>query len=202
MKKCLIVTFVMVFATLFALPVSAQYGNTRTTTMDRGQTQSTYSSPVAFSLFDPVQWPGRANSVTGVRFNVFYAEHRNLTGIDLGLFLPINRVSRDMTGVQWGIYNGVDRHGGGIQFGAINYVGQDFTGLQYGIGNISYGKVKGVQLGLYNQASAVSGLQFGALNVTDSLYGVQLGLGNLKNEPNESFPASGLPFFPVFNWSF
>jgi hypothetical protein len=170
--------------------------------VDRSPASSDSLSPVAVSMFDPIQWPGRSNSVSGVRFNFIYAEHKNLTGLDLGLLLPVNRLTRDMTGLQFGLFNGVDRQAGGVQLGVINYVGGDATGIQWGAANLTMRKVTGLQMGVYNKARSVSGAQLGLLNITDSLYGLQVGLGNLKNESHETFPASGPPFFPVFNWSF
>lgn len=160
------------------------------------------STPVGISLFDPIQWPDRSQSITGVRFNFIYANNRNLTGLDLGLLVPFNKLQGDLSGVQFGLYNGVKGAGGGIQFGALNHVRGDFTGIQFGVGNLNQGLTKGVQFGVYNQSKSMSGLQLGLLNVTDSLNGVQIGIANFKSEIRSTFPSSGPNFFPIFNWSF
>jgi len=160
------------------------------------------SSPVGFSLFDPVQWPARSNSITGVRFNVIYANHRDLTGLDLGLLFPVNQVNGNLSGIQFGVYNGVRRHGGGIQLSGFNYVQREFTGVQSGLGNLNGGHTNGVQFGFYNQARSFGGVQLGIINVTNGLDGLQIGIANFKSEPRESAPASGPAFFPIVNWSF
>lgn len=64
------------------------------------------------------------------------------------------------------------------------------NGLAMNLIRNQYAKVKGVELGLINEAGRVRGLQLGLINKTVELKGVQIGLWNV-NEKRK---------FPFINW--
>jgi len=56
---------------------------------------------------------------------------------------------------------------------------QNVYGLDYGLVNVVRQDVAGIQVGIYNSASAARGIQIAAwFNMTDSMSGVQLGVAN------------------------
>lgn len=162
---------------------------------------------LAVSLFDPVQYPGSATSIVGIRFNLFYGRNHNLTGLDLGVpsFLtPLNTLNGTLYGIQSGFYNEAKRvHPMGFQWGTVNYTREHFGGLQLAGGNITGDTVTGVQIGIVNRAGVLRGVQIGGFNYTGRLKGLQLGLSNLRGRPRGG--ASGAApyrFFPLVNWAF
>jgi len=139
----------------------------------RAQAPGEDAKPFAFALFDPLQFPPRDASIRGVRLNAFYAVHRDLTGVDLGLIVP------------------------------VNVVRGDFNGVQLGAVNLDHRRAQGLQVGLFNRAETMEGLQFGLVNMTRRLHGVQIGLVNIKQETTKPFPeAIPSPVMPFVNWSF
>lgn len=152
-----------------------------------GVTQARSPSPIGFSVFKPIQYPSPTQSVRGIRFNLIYGLNRNLTGLDVGLLLPINVVSNRLNGIQLGLYNRAGR-GQGIQWGILNSVQDDFEGLQ---------------MGLYNRSRYMTGVQFGLVNISHHLSGLQVGLANIKGQPGSGWPRE-VPhrFFPIVNWTF
>lgn len=88
----------------------------------------------AVSLFDPVQYPDSATSIRGLRLNVFYSEHHDLTGLDLGIpffLVPLNTLNGTLFGFQSGFYNESRRvHPMGFQWGTMNYTREHLAGLQ------------------------------------------------------------------------
>ena len=159
-----------------------------------------YAAPGAVSLFDPIQFPSSSKSISGVRANFIYGNHRDLTGIDFGLVA--NQLQGDLKGVQFGLYNGVRGNAGGVQLGALNHIGRDAVAYQFGAINFVDRHNRGAQLGVYNQALSIKGVQFGVINVARSLDGVQIGALNFNFTSRSSFPTTGPAFLPVFNWSF
>lgn len=138
------------------------------------QTPGAESRPFGASLFHPVQYPDRSVSIEGIRVNAFYAVNRNVTGLDLGLVVPVNVVERD------------------------------FQGGQLGAVNLVRGRAKGMQWGLVNRAKTVEGLQLGFINMTGDLYGLQIGLANFKGSTRGQHLPDALPlrFSPLVNWRF
>ncbi len=113
--------------------------------------------PVSLNLYDDIQLPGSSSSsIKGVRFNVLYGVNENLTGVDWGLFLPINVLRGDLVGAQFGIYNQVDGSVTGFQSAVVNNSGS-VTGVQMGFVNIAQ-NLKGLQIGLLNFHKSGSGI--------------------------------------------
>lgn len=161
----------------------------------------------AISLFQPVQYPDSATSVRGLRLNVFYGRHHDLTGLDLGVpsFLtPLNTLNGTLFGVQSGFYNESRRvHPIGFQWGTMNYTREHLAGLQVAGGNITGDTVTGVQIGIVNRAGSLRGVQIGGFNYAGELAGLQIGLSNLRGRPRAGASrAAPYRFFPVVNWSF
>ena len=160
------------------------------------------SSPVMFSLLDPVQWPSSQSDVCGFRLSLLYGECADFAGFDIGLVgratgdfrgLSIggaNIVSRRLVGLQVGLVNwnsnGDDsstRRSIGVQYGFLNYV-DSLLGLQDGWINTSSGRMSGLQYGFLNCADDVNGVQCGTLLVlgvnvaVGSVSGCQIGIVN------------------------
>ncbi len=162
---------------------------------------------LAVSVFDPVQYPDSATSIRGLRLNVFYSEHYDLTGLDLGVpsFLtPLNTLNGTLFGVQSGFYNDSRRvHPMGFQWGTMNYTREHLAGLQVAGGNITGDTVTGVQIGIVNRAGSLRGVQIGGFNYAGELAGLQIGLSNFRGRPRGGVSlAAPYRFFPVVNWSF
>jgi len=166
---------------------------------------------IELSLFSPVQLGSAADSVEGIRLNVFYAKNDNLSGLDIGFFgLGYNTgdvkgvqwnfigsvVEGDMVGWQTGLYTDTEGEFQGLKGGLINLQGGDLYGWQAGLITISEAKVVGLQTGFFNKAGNVEGVQLGLINYTEQLYGIQIGLANINVE------ADPLYFFPFINASF
>ena len=152
------------------------------------------SSPVMFSLLDPVQWPSSQSDVCGFRLSLLYGECADFAGFDIGLVgratgdfygLSVggaNIVSRRLIGLQVGLVNwnsngdeSSARRSVGVQYGLLNYV-DSLLGLQDGWLNVSTGGMSGVQWGFLNCACDVSGVQCGALVV----FGVNVAVGTVS----------------------
>lgn len=131
------------------------------------------TKPFGVAFFHPIQYPERGTSVEGIRLNAFYAVNQDLTGVDLGLIVPVNVVEGN------------------------------FQGVQLGAVNLNRRRSKGLQIGLVNRARTVRGVQFGAVNMARTLDGLQIGLVNLKSRTRKPFPATiPSPVVPLVNWSF
>lgn len=170
----------------------------------QAQTQAP-STPVQFSLFDPVQWPDNTHDVKGVSLGLVYSAKNNMTGVDL---INGSKITGDLKGVHWGLFSVVDGHmtgwqeslwstvegdvkglqGGLLYSRATNVKGLqgswglamaegDFVGLQGSfIASIVQGKMTGWQSGLYAKANDLTGLQTAAVCMVDeTLVGVQFG---------------------------
>lgn len=109
------------------------------TLMDRN------TAPLALGLLAPVQLPWGDWNVRGLRLSPIYGRCNNLTGLDIGL---LNTVERDFIGLQAGFLNTASRA----------------RGLQIGLFNCAY-YLKGVQIGFVNYAEGAKGLQIGVVNV-------------------------------------
>ena len=185
------------------------------------------SSPVMFSLLDPVQWPSSQSDVCGFRLSLLYGECADFAGLDIGLVgratgdfygLSVggaNIVSRRLIGLQVGLVNwnsngdmSSARRSIGVQYGLLNYA-DSLLGLQDGWINMSSGNVSGLQYGLLNCAADVDGVQCGLLLVfgvnvaAGSVSGCQIGIVNYAGRM-ESGAQIGLVnviahggFFPV-----
>lgn len=67
-------------------------------------------------------------------------------------------------------------------------------GLDVGLWNDA-AEMDGLELGVVNTTYRMRGLQVGVVNVTRNAYGVQLGVVNVIR-------ANDIPFIPVVHWSF
>lgn len=67
-------------------------------------------------------------------------------------------------------------------------------GLDVGLWNDA-AEMDGLEIGVVNKTYQMRGLQIGVINVTRNAYGVQVGVVNVIR-------ANDIPFFPVLHWSF
>jgi hypothetical protein len=163
-------------------------------------TAHTATSPLAVTIYPPVQFPADDANVTGLRVGI-WGEHRSVYGIDLGLIGNVTKV--DFAGLAIaGLFNrtkgqthiiGLQAALGanintektnvvGFQVAAVNSnsASSSVTGFQIGFANLSdHTTVYGAQLGVYNTADHVYGFQIGLVNVAQSLHGLQIGLVNV-----------------------
>ena len=156
------------------------------------------TTPVMFSLFNPVQFPQDNWDVKGFRLGIFYSEAVNVDGLDINVL--VGRTTGHNNGLQIaGIVNYVEGSGMGWQIGTANIVNGGFTGFQLGVANyagvLPGAEAKGLQIGVFNGASFFKGLQIGAINYTEMMYGVQIGVINIIAEKDWSF-------LPIVNAAF
>jgi hypothetical protein len=118
---------------------------TTTRQAERFSLFSNNSTPLALSLFSPIEVPWGERNVRGLRLNLLYGNTRNLSGLDIGLW---NTTTVTMTG--W-------------QLGGVNTSGYT-RGLQTGAFNCA-ARLRGLQVGLFNYADSASGLQIGLINI-------------------------------------
>jgi hypothetical protein len=152
-----------------------------------------------------VQFPPKDFSIVGARLSVFWGEHRDVYGLDLGAIGNVTSGSFAGIGVS-GIFNwnqgsatviGLQAAGianvntnkariYGLQVAAglnSNKAESSIVGLQVALANYSpFTTVGGFQVGLYNRANEVYGLQIGLINVAESLHGLQIGLVNFNHK--------------------
>jgi hypothetical protein len=139
--------------------------------------ESSDVSPLAVSLFPPLQLPSSGYSIRGLRLSVV-GVHREFRGLDLALLGNVT----DVTFTGFAIS------------GLFNYNGGHSTviGLQLaGLANLNSAssEIYGVQIAAYNNAGTVHGLQLGLLNIANELHGVQIGIFNI----NKAGPFRGSP---------
>jgi len=174
-------------------------------------------SPLAISAAPPVQFPPSDYNVTGVRVNLLVGNHRNVSGIDLGVvgnmtqqkFVGLalaggfnyTKGQATLLGLQLaGLANiNIEKtQVYGLQAALANYNEAEsrLVGVMLGLANISaHTTVAGFQFGIYNRAKSVYGLQVGLVNIADNLHGLQIGLMN--------FHKTGLFYVsPVLNVGF
>jgi len=156
------------------------------------------TTPVMFSLANPLQVPPDNWDVKGFRLGILYSEAVNFDGLDInGL---VGRTTGHGNGLQIaGIANYVEGSGVGVQIAPVNVVEGGFAGLQIGAvnyaGTIPGAIGKGWQIGVFNGATWFKGFQLGAINYTESMVGVQLGVVNIIADKDWSF-------MPILNAAF
>jgi hypothetical protein len=159
--------------------------------------------PIDVTVWEGVQIFSPETSIKGVRINFLYGVNKDITGLDLGLFIPVNFVNGNMKGLQLGLYNRVSGNVTGVQWGLVNNVLGNFTGWQSALVNFTDGDFVGFQQGFFNSAKSMKGLQWGFWNQTDSLKGIQLGLLNFNKAGVVVWESAKAPnFFPFVNWAF
>ena len=150
--------------------------------------ENPYATPIALSLFSPVQFPSSNFSVTGLRLSALMGDHREVHGIDLGIIGNRTRQKFTTLAVS-GVFNYNDGDGSiiGAQLAGVTNINKGNTsvyGLQAAlVANLGkFTDIYGVQIGLYNRARDVYGIQFGLVNVCSNLHGLQIGLANFNAE--------------------
>jgi len=120
-------------------------------------------TPLQLSVWSPIQIFPERFDVYGVRMSLGYGSNMNLTGLDVGML------------------NAVDRSQKGIQVGLMN-LSEDSFGLCTGIMNYTE-SLEGLQLGLLNTAKdSASGFQVtGLINLSDQVTGAQVHCGIIGN---------------------
>ncbi len=175
-------------------------------------------TPLSVAILPPVQFPPEDFSITGARASVFWGQHRDLYGLDVGLLGNITEQRFIGIGVG-GVFNNTrgnttilglqlagltninsnktDVFGVQLALGLnLNKAASTVTGLQLALVNQSaFTNIRGLQVGVYNRANDVYGIQIGLVNFAANLRGIQIGLMN--------FNASG-PFkiSPILNVGF
>lgn len=126
----------------------------------------------------------KKDNFKGLSIGSFYDRTEgNFEGVKLGWFLlplTFNSVGGNMTGVQWGLVNMVEKDMTGAQLGGVNFTNTG-TGLQFGF---------------FNKAEKIKGLQFGFVNMAKNLQGLQIGLVNMADN-SELFEV-----LPILNFNF
>jgi hypothetical protein len=179
---------ILLAATLFLPPFDAQAA----------------MSPLGLAIIPPVQLPPERFSVTGIRLSALWGEHRDVTGIDLGVLGNITEQSSGGIAVSglfnWnkGVTNAVGLQAAGLaninvnkativglQIAAglnSNQAESTLVGFQVALANSSpFTRVYGLQAGAYNSARDVYGFQIGLVNVAQALHGIQVGLLNFNH---------------------
>lgn len=161
------------------------------------------ASPLAVTIFPPVQFPPSDFDITGLRVGLV-GKHRNVYGFDFGL---ANVTTGDFVGLGVGAamnlsYGDVTAIGlqlGGatnINYGKVSVIGaqvalfsnyntaeSSIKGLQLSIANLSdHSTIYGLQAGVYNKAREVYGFQIGLVNFAEKLHGIQIGLLNFHKQ--------------------
>ena len=134
---------------------------------------------VEISLADPVQVPPANYSVKGIRWDIFYGNNFNVTGIDFGL---VGRVNDAFTGIALTAADWVEGDAIGVQLtGLANIVKGNAVGWQTAAAvNYNHGVFTGLQAGLVNHNGTFNGFQLGGLNWDKGMcYGLQIGAGNV-----------------------
>lgn len=158
---------------------------------------------IQISIYPPACFPNNAANVTGFRFNLGYAEHLTVRGLDVGL---VNDTVDEMYGIQAGIFNrsyrarssgavlGIVNEANeqkGLQVAALWNKNENTSGVQASPFYNNARDFHGVQFAIANNATKVKGWQIGLVNVTDDLTGVQFGLLNF---------GKGRWYVPFINW--
>ncbi len=161
-------------------------------------------SPLAISIFPFFQFPPDNWTVAGVRTSLFFGEHDNLYGVDLGIIGNITQKDFFGMGMAFGFNKTKDANIVAAQLagvtninsGTVNVVGLQLAGIanvNSGNTNIigfqaamganynSKGRVLGLQLGGANlgPGTSIYGIQIGGFNRADSVFGLQLGVVNM-----------------------
>jgi hypothetical protein len=149
----------------------------------------------SISLFNPVQIFDETASIKGVRWNIIYGRHANVTGLDFGFVA--GHATGNFLGVQLNAVNLVDGGFTGWQGGLLfSQVKGDFLGLQTSPINIGKSHSEGVMFGFVNMTNDMSGLQIAFVNVTENMHGLQIGILNIIRGKDK------LPILPIVNWVF
>ena len=157
------------------------------------------AAPAAKAQGDKAPWPvwlafnsTKNIDVAGVRFTLPYGECESVTGFDIGFYGRC----RYFEGFQLNILrNEAEDVLSGVQIGGYNSSGRaDLKGLQLGLFNEAR-SMRGIQVGIVNLADSICGLQLGLINRAETMYGFQVGGVNVIRE-------SELVFCPILNIGF
>jgi hypothetical protein len=192
----------LTFGLLFALTCNQAYAAT---------------SPVSLGILPPIQFPASDYNVTGLRVSALWGEHRDVSGIDVGLLGNITdgkfagigvsglvnytKGETTITGLQFAGLANINKQKttvAGVQAALVNAntAADSVAGLQIGLVNLSeHTDIYGFQVGAYNVANSVHGFQIGIVNVVQNLHGLQIGLVNVNH--------TGLFYVsPILNFGF
>lgn len=160
----------------------------------------------SFGAYPVWECPPMGADVCGMRFSFLAGRHRNVTGLDMGVFANICDCSSsgvEFAGLcnvvgdsQWALQiaavcNYSSHNSSGVQLALVNWGDEDIDGLQLGGINCA-GMFGGCQVGVLNSVESGGGVQFGVVNVSDEFVGVQFGLINFNL-------SSGVPVLPIMN---
>ena len=157
-----------------------------------GPLGSAPATGLQLALIPPVQIFPQDYDVSGLRLSLLYGRNGNVRGLDLG---PINQVTGEMEGLQFGLANIADS-ARGVQFAAVNLI-HDAEGGIFQLGAFNKAEtMRGFQFGFINIASEAQGLQLGVFNFCETTSGVQIGLLNFITQ------SDFIIFCPIFNAQF
>ncbi len=133
----------------------------------------------SFNLFS-----GKVGAVTGLEFGSFLNKvEKDMNGVQIG---GLFNLTHDAVGLQFGGLGNASKTAKGVQFGGLGNITENATGLQFGgLANIGE-KALGIQLsGITNITGDAGGFQFGGIaNFTEKYRGAQV--GGIINMTNES----------------
>lgn len=115
--------------------------------------------PIGFALLYPVQFPFKETPVHGLAISALYGSFGAVHGLHTGFVL-----------------RSASQHG--LAAGAVSLVDGNTVGIQVGAFYTRSRQLRGMQVGISNQADQVKGFQIGLVNSCGSLQGVQIGLAN------------------------
>lgn len=166
-------------------------------------------------------WRAGDRPVSGFEVGLLFSEPCSFAGIQLSLLNYMSgsgfqaglvNTSKELAGLQMGLYNLTENEMRGTQMGLVND-GYYMDGVQVGALNISR-VLRGLQIGVANYANEMSGLQIGVVNVArSSCFGIQVGLINLNEADDCDMGAlqvgvanclsrSEIAVFPILRLSF
>jgi hypothetical protein len=190
MKRVLFFAFAMVASVSIA--ADFDMSATRQESAVQHSRAQKYESSTWPAFFAFSQIPHSAD-VVGLRLTIPYStSQENITGIDFGFW---GRCFY-MEGIQVNfLRNDVVDQAAGLQFGIYNSVGHGAVkGIQLGLKNEAF-CLRGLQVGLLNIAGEAQGLQLGFINRSETLCGYQVGLINVIR-------TAEFPYIPFINIGF
>jgi hypothetical protein len=147
-----------------------------------GHASGEETKPLQLAIFDPIQLVPAGDSIQGLRLSAFYTVNKDVSGLSL-VWLGVNRATGDVSGIEIGLGNWVEKAAYGLQMGIVNHAGNRCVGLQYGMANVVEGDMSGLQWGLVNWTEGfIHGMQAGVVNVSKGRSaGLDLGVVNYND---------------------
>ena len=155
MKKIILTVFAILgsLALLAESPAPAQ---------QKTATPSPSVTPLKFSLWKGLEWPDGKVYGLSIGFPAACPEPSEIVyGVDVSIFSTAPVKGVEVSGLS------MSKDSSGVQFGLAGNITEKFGGLQAGIYN-EYKNSKGMQFGIINRSTTSNGLQLGILNIMDN----------------------------------